>query len=161
MCSGSGVAPSGSGFSTTCLVGVTGAGFLNIPGFRRLALRRSRHSKTHLLHHIVHVTKLSTEVIASSTSNSSIMLIVPCLLFFFFFDRLSGLTDQKRLSPFWAVKLKGVSSCVTCGWSGKKIGVCSVPFLLLFLLPKVLISGEVVKTVEPEKIDFCFNWAHL
>ena len=81
MCSGSGVAPSGSGFSTTCLVGVTGAGFLNIPGFRRLARRRSRHSKTHLLHQIVHVTKLSTDVIASSTSNSSIMLIVPSLLF--------------------------------------------------------------------------------
>ena len=117
MCSGSGVAPSGSGFSTTCLVGVTGAGFLNIPGFRRLARRRSRHSKTHLLHHIVHVTKLSTDVIASSTSNSSIMLIVPSLLFLiaeglffsltgpFLFafllscvlDRLSGLTDQKRL----------------------------------------------------------------
>ena len=101
MCSGSGVAPSGSGFSTTCLVGVTGAGFLNIPGFLRLARRRSRHSRTHLLHQIVHVTKLSTDVIASSTSNSSIMLIVPCLLFFFslscVFDRLSGLTDQKRL----------------------------------------------------------------
>ena len=120
MCSGSGVAPNGSGFSTTCLVGVTGTGFLSIPGFRRLARRRSRHSKTHLLHQIVHVTKLSTDVIASSTSKSSIMLIVPCCCLFFFslscvFDRLSGLTDQKRLSPFWAVKLKGVSSCVTCG----------------------------------------------
>ena len=91
MCSGSGVAPSGSGFSTTCLVGVTGAGFLNIPGFRRLARRRSRHSKTHLLHHIVHVTKLSTDVMASSTSNSSIMLIVPCLFFFSFFFFLSCL----------------------------------------------------------------------
>jgi len=84
MCSGSGVAPSGSGFSTTCLVGVTGTGFLSIPGFRRLARRRSRHSKMHLLHQIVHVTKLSTDVIASSTSNSSIMLIVPCRVFFFF-----------------------------------------------------------------------------
>ena len=113
MCSGSGVAPSGSGFSTTCLVGVPGAGFLNIPGFLRLARRRSRHSRTHLLHQIVHVTKLSTDVIASSTSNSSIMLIVPLSLFVFF--RLSGLTDQKRLKPSWAVKLKGVSSCVTCG----------------------------------------------
>ena len=116
MCSGSGVAPSGSGFSTTCLVGVTGAGFLNIPGFLRLARRRSRHSRTHLLHQIVHVTKLSTDVIASSTSNSSIMLIVPSLFFQLrkdcfsltgpvlfavllscVLDRLSGLTDQKRL----------------------------------------------------------------
>ena len=85
MCSGSGVAPSGSGFSTTCLVGVTGAGFLNIPGFLRLARRRSRHSRTHLLHQIVHVTKLSTDVIASNTSNSSIMMIVPSLFLFFQF----------------------------------------------------------------------------
>ena len=132
MCSGSGVAPSGSGLLTTCLVGVTGAGFLNIPGFLRLARRRSRHSRTHLLHQIVHVTKLSTDVMANSTSNSSIMVIVPsfislqkgcfsltgpfsALLLSCVLDRLSGLADQKRLCPFWAVKIEGVSPCVTCG----------------------------------------------
>ena len=88
MCSGSGVAPSGSVLSTTCLVGVAGVGFLNIPGFLRLARRRSRHSRTHLLHHIVHVTKLSTDVIASNTSNSSIMMIVPSLFLFQFAEGL-------------------------------------------------------------------------
>ena len=136
MCSGSGVAPSGSGLSTTCFVGVTGAGFLNIPGFLRLARRRSRHSRTHLLHQIVHVTKLSTDVMANSTSNSSIMMIVPsffqlqkdfpltvpfsALLFSCVLDRLSGLTDQKQLWPLWAVMIRSVSSCVTCGFPGRR-----------------------------------------
>ena len=160
MCSGSGVAPSGSGFSTTCLVGVTGAGFLSIPGFRRLARRRSRHSKTHLLHQIVHVTKLSTDVIASSTSNSSIMLIVPCLFFFLLscvFDRLSGLTDQKRLKPFWAVKPRGVSSCFTCDCLETRIGVSLVPFSSSFCCPKVLVSGGIVERWSRRKSIFFFQ----
>ena len=165
MCSGSGVAPSGSGFSTTCLVGVTGAGFLNIPGFRRLARRRSRHSKTHLLHHIVHVTKLSTDVIASSTSNSSIMLIVPRLSFFFrclvFFDRVqSDWSETTVLFFFLAVKLKGVSSYITCGWPGKKIGVCFVPFSSSFCCPKCWSLGRLLNGGAGEN-RFIFSWAHL
>ena len=89
MCSGSGVTLSGSGLSMTFLVGVTGEGFLNIPGFLRLARRRSRHSRTHLLHQIVHVTKLSADVMTNSTSNSSIMMIVP---FFFRLQKDFSLT---------------------------------------------------------------------
>ena len=155
MCSGSGVAPSGSVLSTTCLVGVAGVGFLNIPGFLHLARRRSRHSRTHLLHQIVHVTKLSTDVIASSTSNSSIMLIVPYLLFLLvFFDRLSGLTDQKQLKPFWAVKPRGVSSCFTCDCLETRIGVSLVPFSSSFCCPKVLVSGGIVERWNRRKSIF-------
>ena len=44
-------------------------------GFLRLSRRLICHSRMHLLHQIVQVTTLSTDVIAKNKSNSSIMIV--------------------------------------------------------------------------------------
>ena len=159
MCSGSGVAPSGSGFSTTCLVGVTGAGFLSIPGFRRLARRRSRHSRTHLLHQIVHVTKLSTDVIASSTSNSSIMLIVPCCCFFFF--RCLRSDRAETTVPFLGSQTQRCFFlCHLWLTREKDRSVFLSPSPPLFVAQRVDLWGRLLKDGAGEN-RFFFDWAHL
>ena len=171
MCSGSGVTLSGSGLSMMFLVGVTGEGFLNIPGFLRLIRRRSRHSRTHLLHQIVHVTKLSTDVMTKSTSNSSIMMIVlPSffgyrrILSFFSQQSLSALLfflcsrslvwsdwSEKKLWPLLGSRDQKCFFLCHLWFSREKIGVSLVPFSSSFCFPKFWSLGRSLKGGAGEK----------
>lgn len=157
MCSGSGVALRGSGLSMTFLAGVSGEGFLHIAGFLRLIRCRSLHSKTHQLHQIVHVTMLSTDVMAKSTWNSSIMTIPlfsvaeedlnSSSLFFLLVLSIVcpvWLIRKESLWPLWAV----VISCLFLNhlwFFREKVRVPLSPFSSSFCFPVFGLWGGLKK----------------
>ena len=131
-----------SGLSTMFWAGVAGVVFLNIKGFLCLSRCRICHSRMHLLHQIVHVTVLSTDVMAKNTSNSSIMMIFfrlqkrfhcPFLLVFSI-DCLIWLTREKySLGPIRVVVVSFLFLNHLC-FQRKGEGA-SFSFLPLFCFP--------------------------
>lgn len=97
MCSGSGVIVGISYRLTVCWVGMVEEVTFAVAGCLCLSRHLVCHSRMHLLHQIVQVTTLSTNVIAKNKSNSSIMIV--SVVIFFHRDGKTGFHYLLCLCP--------------------------------------------------------------